>query len=96
MESLETATVWPIARKESSASTCLKQAFSMAAEDPGYYLYLLGRNMNILTFQENQIVYGKGGGYCSTCEPDHYREPKLDVLPYWMVEQQFRFMPTGV
>ena len=59
-------------------------------------LYLLGRNMNILTFQENQIVYGKGGGYCSTCEPDHYREPKLDVLPYWTVEQQFRFMPTGV
>ena len=42
-------------------------------------LYLLGRNMNILTFQENQIVYGKGGGYCGTCEPDHYQEPQHGV-----------------
>ena len=33
-------------------------------------------------FQENQIVYGKCGGYCGTCEPDHYRGLKLDVLPY--------------
>lgn len=32
--------------------------------------------------QDNQIVYGKCGGYCGTCEPDHYRGLKLDILPY--------------
>jgi len=32
--------------------------------------------------QENQIIYGKCGGYCGTCEPEHYRGLKLDVLPY--------------
>ena len=32
-------------------------------------------------FQGNQIIYGKCGGYCGTCEPEHYKGLKLDVLP---------------
>jgi len=32
--------------------------------------------------QDNQIIYGKCGGYCGTCEPEHYKGLKLDVLPY--------------
>ena len=35
------------------------------------------------TLQDNQIIYAKCGGYCGTCEPEHYKGLKLDVLPYW-------------
>ena len=31
--------------------------------------------------QGNQIIYGKCGGYCGTCEPEHYKGLKLDVMP---------------
>ena len=36
----------------------------------------------IIHLQDNQIIYGKCGGYCGTCEPEHYKGLKLDVLPY--------------
>jgi len=32
--------------------------------------------------QDNQVIYGKCGGYCGTCEPEHHKGLKLDVLPY--------------
>ena len=39
----------------------------------------------------HQIVYGRVGERGRSLP-----EPKLYVLPYWTVEQQFLFMPTGV
>jgi len=31
--------------------------------------------------QDNQIIYGKCGGYCGTCVPEHHVGLKVDVLP---------------
>ena len=45
---------------------------------PGVLCTLL---INYVQLQGNQIIYGKCGGYCGTCEPEHYKGLKLDVMP---------------
>ena len=57
-----------------------QQALSVAPEDSGDKLTEKLIKL-ILKFQDNQIIYGKCGGYCGTCEPEHYKGLKLDVLP---------------
>ena len=32
-------------------------------------------------FQDNQVLYGKCGGYCGTCVPEPHVGLKLDPLP---------------
>ena len=96
MEKLVTVTVWPTVHKESSASTYQELVSEWLITQLGLVWvtnHLFGcrefrcntlpelRFLNTIFAQDNQIIYGKCGGYCGTCEPEHYKGLKLDVMP---------------